>query len=262
MSEEKQIILAVNVGNSRTQFALYDVRVAGNVPEVISMDNTDTAGIASRVADLVFALADDEDTTLAICLASVNDPVADILKEEIKTRCASEVLRAGADLPVPLKQDLEREAIVGVDRLLNALAAYTVTEQACIVVDAGTAVTVDYVDEAGVFRGGAILPGTQLMLDALAQRGALLPRLEYHRPDDQHTWGRNTAQAMIKGVHFGIRGAVRGLVERYSGEIGSYPKVIATGGNADDLFRNDELVENIVPHLTLLGIALTCASAS
>ncbi len=206
------------------------------------------------------AQADDEEAGLALALASVNDAVANPLSELLATQCDQDVFRVGEDLPLPLEVDLDPETIVGVDRLLGALAAFSVVENACVVVDAGTAVTVDFIDESGVFHGGAILPGVQLQLSAMHEHTALLPELQYEHPADG-PWGRNTSQAMLQGVHFGIRGAVRLLAERYAEEVGSYPRILATGGDADALFNDDEFIERIVPNLTLIGIALTCTQA-
>jgi type III pantothenate kinase len=150
---------------------------------------------------------------------------------------------------------LDPEAIVGEDRLLSAAAAYDVLKQACVVVDAGTAVTIDFVDGAGTFHGGAILPGAQVMLDSLHERTAQLPEIVFTKPKEPI--GHNTEQAMLTAVFYGVRGAVRELVEQYAQVLGSFPIVVATGGDAEMLFGDYELVERIVPDLGLMGIALT-----
>ena len=75
--------------------------------------------------------------------------------------------RVGDDLPIPIQVDLAPETITGSDRLLNAVAAFDVLQQACVVVDAGTAVTVDFIDGKGTFHGGAIAPGARMQLAAL-----------------------------------------------------------------------------------------------
>jgi type III pantothenate kinase len=149
---------------------------------------------------------------------------------------------------------LDPETITGMDRLLNALAAYRRLRQACVVVDAGTAVTIDFVDGEGTFHGGAIAPGARMQLRSLHRQTAALPEIEFRKPDDE-TFGRSTAEAMLRGVYHGIRGAVWRLVERYADRYGAYPHVIATGGDAEVLFADDELVDRIVPELTLHGIA-------
>jgi len=129
------------------------------------------------------------------------------------------------------------------------------------VVDAGTAVTVDFVDGQGVFHGGAIAPGARMQLDALHERTASLPQIEFRRPDPAETFGRNTAEAMLHGVFDGLRGLVWRLVEQYSERYGAFPLVVATGGDAQTLFGDDELVNRIVPELTLQGIAVAARTA-
>jgi type III pantothenate kinase len=132
-----------------------------------------------------------------------------------------------------------------------------------VVVDAGSAITVDFVDGEGTFQGGAIAPGARMMLRALHQQTAALPAVEFAAPegagdssgDDFQPFGRNTPQAMLNGVFFGARGLVRQLAERYAEKYEAYPTIIATGGDAKVLFEGDDLVERIVPELTLRGVA-------
>jgi type III pantothenate kinase len=158
-------------------------------------------------------------------------------------------------VPVPIGQQLDPETITGVDRLLNAAAAFDRVKQACVIVDAGTAITIDFIDGQGTFHGGAIAPGAAMQLKALHEHTAALPDLSFRAPDNE-PFGRNTAQAMYQGVFYGIRGMVQRLVEQYAQSFGAFPMVIATGGDAKVLFENDELIERIVPDLTLLGMAV------
>jgi len=155
---------------------------------------------------------------------------------------------------VPIGRQLDPESLVGVDRLLNAAAAYDTAKQACVVVDAGTAVTIDFVDGEGTFHGGAILPGVRMMLQALDEKTAQLPEVGFKPPAE--AIGHNTAEAMLTGVFHGVRGAVRELTEKYAEQYGAYPRVIATGGDAPALFEGYELVEDIVPELTLQGLSV------
>ena len=104
------------------------------------------------------------------------------------------------------------------------------------------------------FAGVAIAPGASMMLDALHERTAKLPRAELHIPEGPV--GKNTRDAIAQGVYHGIRGMVKEIVENYATEIGSWPDVIATGGDARMLFEGWELIHAIAPDLTLYGIAL------
>ncbi len=125
---------------------------------------------------------------------------------------------------------------------------------ACVVVDAGTALTIDVCNDAGEFLGGAIAPGAAMMLHALHDKTALLPAVKLAKPED--AWGKNSEQAMLQGVYHGIRGIVKELVEQYATALGQWPDIIATGGDAAMLFGDWELIHAVSPDLTLYGIAL------
>lgn len=243
-------LLAISVGNTRDHIGLF---VDGSLDESWHAAVDDSATL-DRVMREASARLEDLDNA-AVYIASVNDPGATRAMRSATQATRLDIERVGVDIEVPIGRQLEPESIVGVDRLLNVGAAYDRLQQACIVVDAGTAVTVDFVDGAGTFHGGAILPGARMMLQAMAQSTDQLPEVELTPPDE--ALGHNTSQAMLTGVFHGIRGAVRELVEKYAETYGAYPSVIATGGDAELLFSTYELVEGIVPDLTLLGMAVT-----
>lgn len=243
-------LLAVSVGNTRTRVGAF---VRGELCEVSTYRNDRLDRIASAIEQANGALADLEDAHVLI--SSVNPRIVDEVIALLKKHTEREVYRVEQDIPIPIGRQLDPEALVGEDRLLNAAAAFHKLGQACVVVDAGTAMTIDYVDGAGTFHGGAIVPGAQLMLDALTQRTALLPDVEFKKPDE--LIGHNTTQAMLTGVFYGMRGIVRSVTEAYAVQTGQYPIVVATGGDAQVLFRDDEFVNRVIPDLGLQGIAIT-----
>src|SRR6185503_8542491 len=157
------------------------------------------------------------------------DAVAAKLTSALEDQLSVDIYRVGDDIPIPVGQQLDPETITGVDRLLNAAAAFDRLKQACVVVDAGTAITIDFVDGEGTFHGGAIAPGANMQLHALHEHTAQLPDLKFKAPDPE-AFGRNTSQAMYQGVFHGIRGMVQRLVEQYAESYGAFPLVIATGG--------------------------------
>ena len=243
-------LLAVSVGNTRTRVGTF---IDGELREVATFRNDRQAKIASAIEQSNKQLSElDEVHAL---MSSVNPEAAARVGKLLKEKIEYEVHRVEQDLPIPIGRQLDPEALVGEDRLLNAAAAYDKLGQACVVVDAGTALTIDYVDGAGTFHGGVIVPGAQLMLDSLTKRAALLPDVEFQKPDE--LIGHNTTQAMLTGAYFGIRGMVRSITEAIAQETGAYPTVIATGGDAQVLFRDDEFVNRVVPDLGLHGIAGT-----
>lgn len=215
----------------------------------------DTPGLVEDIQAAARRLGEFDGSLVVV--SSTNNPAAEELLRVVEPLLNQEVLRVGTEIKIPVVLGNDKDAKTGQDRLLNALAAFDVYEQACVIVDAGTAVTVDFIDGAGIFQGGAIAPGARIALAAMHEHTAALPRLELARPEER-AFGRNTQQAMLNGVYFGIRGMVRTLVERYAEAFGAFPPVIATGGDALLLFEDDEIIDKIVPDLTLRGIAAAC----
>ena len=242
-------LLAVSVGNTRTRVGAF---VDDQLSETATLSN-DPGGATRDAIEKAWQPLQERDDAVVV-MGSVNPAAAERIEAELASVTGRDVLRAERDVPIPVGRQLDREAKVGEDRLLNAAAAFDVLQQACVVVDAGTALTVDFVDGAGTFHGGAISPGGQLMLDSLHQRTALLPELTLAKPDE--ALGHNTAQAMHVGVYHGLRGTVRELVELFAERAGTFPMVIATGGDAPLLFADYPLIDRVVPDLTLMGLAV------
>ena len=145
-----------------------------------------------------------------------------------------------------LKTTLQEPQQVGVDRLVPAAAAaYGRLGQACVVVDLGTAVTIDCVDDDGVFRGGVILPGARMQAAALHSGTAQLPEASLREPD--WVFGKNTEEAIIGGIVYGLRGAIRERVEAYATELSEWPLVILTGGDAGLIKMDEGFVQATVP---------------
>jgi type III pantothenate kinase len=247
-------LLAVSVGNTRTRIGAF---VEGKLTETATFVNQKEEQLGDALEHAFCCLREREDAL--VLLSSVNPRGAKSIEGQIARHLQREVKRVERDFVIPIGRHLDPEAMVGEDRLLNAAAAYDVLKQSCVVVDAGTAVTIDFIDGSGTFHGGAIAPGGQLMLDSLNKRTAQLPEVEFDRPVE--CIGHNTIEAMRAGAFYGIRGMVRELVERFADEAGSFPLVVATGGDGDLLFRDFDLVDRVVPDLTLMGLAVTLRTA-
>ena len=248
-------LLAISVGNTNTRIGTFDEKKLGDVHYIASHDDDAlSAQIKKSLGEL------ESKRNAVVLLASTCPPVAQRIAELVKS-LGKMALWVEKDLPVPIGRQLDPEALVGNDRLLNAAAAYDTMRQSCVVVDAGTAVTVDFVDGAGTFHGGAIAPGVHMMLDALAGGACQLPAVELSTPP-QEPIGHNTVEAIRNGIFHGLRGMVRELTEHYAELAGAYPTVVATGGDAELLFADYDLVDRVVPDLTLLGMKLTLSGAT
>ncbi|BAM03337.1 type III pantothenate kinase [Phycisphaera mikurensis] len=242
-------LLAVSVGNTRTRVGAFaDDQLTWSA----TVENLKAADVKEAVIEAGQSFPIEE--PYAAVISSVNRVVSDRLLGQLEGRVRANFLRMERDVPVPIGRQLDPEAIVGEDRLLCAAAAYAVLKQACVVVDAGTAVTVDFVDGAGTFHGGAIAPGGQMMMDALQAGTDALPEADFEKPVEVP--GHNTIEAMRAGVYHGLRGMVHELVEKYAELAGAFPLVVVTGGDGALLFKDDERVDRVVPDLVLTGIQL------
>jgi len=144
---------------------------------------------------------------------------------------------------------------VGADRIVNAVAAYHLYPKSLIVIDFGTATTFDAISEKGEYLGGAISPGIGIASESLFKSASKLPRVALMAPP-AHVIGKDTANSIKSGIIFGYAGLVDGIVYRMKKEMGSNPKVIATGGLAILLSNVSETIEHVEPDLTLNGLRI------
>ena len=166
------------------------------------------------------------------------------------------IIEPGTKTGVPLLVDNPKE--IGADRIVNTLAAHTLYGGPAIVVDFGTSTNLDVVSPKGEFLGGALAPGIEISVDALASRAAQLRKVELIRP--KSVIGKNTVEALQSGTIFGFAGQVDGLVDRITAELAAdydeAPTVIATGGLAPLIIGVAETIDEYEPDLTLIGLRL------
>ncbi|WP_314001829.1 type III pantothenate kinase [uncultured Paenibacillus sp.] len=160
----------------------------------------------------------------------------------------------GPGIKTGLNIRYENPREVGADRIVNAVAAIEKYGPPLIVVDFGTATTFDYIDPAGNYLGGAIVPGIGISTEALYQRAAKLPRIELVKP--KSVIGRNPVTSMQAGIIYGYAGQVDGIVSRIKAEFRTNPRVIATGGLAELIAGESEAIQEVDPLLTLDGLRI------
>lgn len=152
--------------------------------------------------------------------------------------------------------DVKEPASLGADRAVNTIAAHAQFPGDLIVIDFGTATTLDVVDYNGAYKGGIIAPGINLSLDALVTAAAKLPRIAIEAPQDISVIGRDTVTQMHIGIYWGYIAMMEGLVARMKAEIGRPVKVVATGGLAALFEEHTTLFDHIAPDLTIQGLAM------
>jgi type III pantothenate kinase len=158
---------------------------------------------------------------------------------------------SASNLPIRYKNPSE----VGADRIVNAVAAFHKYQTSLIVIDFGTATTFDSISEKGEYLGGAISPGIMIASEALFMKASKLPRVEIFVPPES-VIGKDTASSIKAGIIFGYAGLVDGMVRRMKIEMGTNPRVIATGGLAELICQVSETIEFVEPALTLEGLRI------
>jgi type III pantothenate kinase len=248
-------LIAVDVGNSRIKLGLFCNGCKQGLPEPESALHLDgrqpefdqlshwlaTTGISER---------------LRWHIGSVNRPAASRLIDWLREHRSEDkiMLLTSGDLPIAVR--LPRSDMVGVDRLLDAVAANRLRApgRKAVVVDVGSAITVDLVDVDGSFLGGAILPGIAMSARALHEFTDLLPQIEMAElAEPPLALGTATSAAVRSGLFWGAVGAVRQLVEELAGDDAG---VFLTGGAGPAVANLLGHSARFVPHLTLAGIAL------
>jgi type III pantothenate kinase len=161
------------------------------------------------------------------------------------------VIEPGVRTGMPILYDNPKE--VGADRIANAVAAYDLYGGPSIVVDFGTANTIEAISEKGEYLGGAIFPGIEISMDALFARAAALRRVELVPP--KNVIGKSTMESIQSGAIYGFTGQVDALVQRFEAELGECT-VVATGGQAEQLMPFSRTIQHNEPWLTLHGLRI------
>lgn len=189
-----------------------------------------------------------------MCMCSVVPPLTSILEEMCHTYFGQTplVVDAGVKTGVKIRYDNPRE--VGADRVVDAAAVYRLYGSPACVVDFGTATTFDAISREGDYLGGAIAPGIGIAAEALFTRTAKLPRIDLVRPP--RAIGSNTVHSMQSGLLFGYVGLVEGMVARFRAELGEDMRVIGTGGLAQIIARETDVIQKVDPWLTLKGLQI------
>jgi type III pantothenate kinase len=253
------VLLTVDVGNSQTVLATFD-----GAERVGSWRVTTAPRATSDELRMVWRglLRDAEITGVAACsTVPALLPSLRLLLDSLEVPVV--LIGPGVRTGVPLHVDNPRE--VGADRVVTALAAHELfgtgpggTGRPVVVVDFGTSTNVDAVGPDGQFLGGALAPGVEVSLDALANRAAQLRSVELTRPP--HAIGKNTVAALQSGLVLGFAGLVDGLVSRIAAELvaqfGSAPVVVATGGLAPVVVDSCRSISEREPDLTVHGLRL------
>ncbi len=248
------MLLVVDAGNTNIVFAVHDgARWRGNWRISTDIQRTSdeyAVWLLTLLKHSGLSPAQIERTVIGTVVPAALYHLRRLCRDWFRTEPL--IARLGLDWGLEVKMDQPTE--VGVDRLLDGLAAHTLYGGPVLIVDFGTATTFNVVDREGAYNGGAIAPGINLSIEALHQAAARLPRIAIGRP--QSVIGRNTIAAMRSGIFWGYIGLVEGIVARVRREFGEPMKVIGTGGLAPLLAEGTDIFERIDPDLTIEGLRI------
>ncbi|WP_416730161.1 type III pantothenate kinase [Fictibacillus sp. JL2B1089] len=189
-----------------------------------------------------------------IIISSVVPPIMFALERMCVKYFNQRPLVVGPGIKTGLNIKYENPREVGADRIVNAVAAIDEYDAPLIIVDFGTATTYCYINENKQYMGGAIAPGINISTEALYTKAAKLPRIEIAKPEG--VIGKNTVNAMQAGILYGYVGQVEGIVKRMKEQSEVEPKVIATGGLANLIAAESNVIDHVDPFLTLKGLLL------
>jgi type III pantothenate kinase len=264
MADDAFPLVAVDVGNNRAKLAVFSRRPGESFPEP-----SRTCPLVEDHADmdcLEAWLAEGSEPVRSWWIASVNRPMAGRLIDWLSGHRPRDTVRLMTAGDLPLRVAVPRPDMVGIDRLLDAVAANRLrpADRAAIVVDVGSAITVDLVSWEGVFRGGAILPGISMSARALHAFTDLLPLIPTSELADlPEALGTSTDGAIRAGLFWGAVGSIRQLIEQLVRQCGdSSASVFLTGGAAPIVAELLGPNTRYVPHLTLAGIALAVQAST
>ncbi len=248
------MLLAVDVGNTNITLGVYEgpklrdhwrvetsTRRTADEYGILITQMFTRSGIEARQID-------------SVAVSSVVPPIQLTIRSMAERYFGCDPLFVGPGVRTGMPVLYDNPAEVGADRVVNGVAAFERWRCSLIIVDFGTATTFDAISARGEYLGGSICPGIVVSMDALFRAASKLPRVEFVRPT--HVVGRNTVSSMQAGLVFGYVGLVDGLCARMSAEMGSKPKVVATGGLAPLIAAESKTITEVDEFLTLDGLRI------
>jgi type III pantothenate kinase len=262
------MLLALDVGNTNMKLGLYRL----NAPPAAEAEKSPPAdGLAAhwRLTTHRAQTVDEYGTLFInlfqmhgrspgdvthIIISSVVPPIDSTLRQVCETYFHVDPLFVEPGIKTGMPVLVDNPAELGADRLADAIAAFERYGGPCIVVNFGTATKFEVISARGEYLGGAIAPGLGISADALFSRAAKLGRIEIKRP--AKVIGTNTIAHLQTGLYYGYIGLVDGILERVFAELGSRPRVIATGGLAQLIVADSRCIDEIDDMLTLDGLRI------
>ena len=254
------MLLAIDIGNTNIVLGLYRQKQLITHWRLATQAERTADEYGVIITQLVGYAGVGSEQIDAIAVSCVVPPMLTMIQELAQKFFKLEPLIVGPGIKTGMPILYESPKDVGADRIVNAVAAYEKYQQSCIIVDFGTATTIDLISKKGEYVGGAIAPGLSISLEALVQRASKLPRIEIVKPKE--VVGKNTVSSIQAGIFYGYVGLVDGIVGRMQKETGGQAKVVATGGLAPLVASECSSINEVDEFLTLEGLRIIYQSNS
>jgi type III pantothenate kinase len=248
------MLLCIDIGNTNITFGLFEGEDLGPCWRIRTIHDRmpDEYGI---LLDQLFRNRDQRpEQVTGVVVASVVPPLTPTFEQVCRDYLRQEPLVMGVGVRTGVRIRYDNPWEVGADRVADAAAVCALYNLPACVVDFGTATTFDAISAEGDYLGGAIAPGIGIAAQALFERTAKLHRVELTRPPS--AIGRTTTHSIQSGLLFGYVGLVEGMVARFRAELGTGMHVIGTGGLAEIMARETDVIQVVDPWLTLKGLRI------
>ena len=224
------MLLAIDIGNTNIVIGciendeiLFQARIATDRTRT-----SDQYGV--EIKNMLEAFGVRREDISDCIISSVVPPVFHSVRTGVVKVIGKQPMVVGPGLKTGLNIQMDVPSQVGSDRIVIAVAALAEYKPPLILMDMGTATTVEVVEEGNAYIGGVIFPGVKISLDALTSRAAQLPDISLDKP--KRVIGKNTVECMRSGTMYGTAAMIDGIVDRITEELGHSSTIIATGGMA------------------------------
>ena len=230
------MILAIDIGNTNIVVGCIDAKQTYFVERLSTNTNQTMLEYAITFKNILELYHINPRGLEGAIISSVVPPISNTIRLSVEKIIGKPCLVVGPGIKTGLNIIMDNPATVGSDRVVTAVAGIREYKAPFLVIDMGTATTIDCVDKNHNYIGGAIMPGVRVSLESLAQKAAQLHNISLETP--KHTIGKNTTECMRSGIIFGNAAMLDGMIDRITEEMGETPTLIATGG----------LSKFIIPH--------------
>lgn len=247
--------LIIDIGNTNIVVGLYRESTLKDQFRLATRHSLTSDEVGYFIGGFLQRMKIEDKDIDSIVIASVVPPLTEQFERMASRYFGCIPIMVSAESKLPIKIAIDNPSELGADRIANAVAGYVKFGGPVIIVDFGTAINFDVVDESGVYVGGVLLPGPEASLAALVHRAARLFEVRIEKPDT--VVGKSTAGALKSGLYYGTIGQVDYVIDKIIAETGfDQAKIIGTGGLAEGVEKSSRRIRIAEPALTLEGLRI------